>query len=346
MKFFRERFKVRKVTGWYWLLLGVWLLWLTWRLRQVLLLLLAAYLLMVLLQKPSAWVAKFTHLPRPAAVTVTYVTFGLLFLAAAAWLVPPILAQATTLLDNLNLDKLPAGLADDLRLSQDCLERWQVLLPNFAAAWTALLWLIGGNLSAFGALFALVVISIYLSLERDNLYKRSYWFTSDENLVARIQKFFLVVENHLGQWLSGQLVLAVVMGALLSGSLVLLDSRYALLLGVMTGLLQILLQVGLILSLLIGTVVFFIFDGWLVALIALVTYVVFWRLVDLFLLPRLFGESGTINPLASLILLLVGGELFGWRGAFLILPLYVIGREFYGFWWQDTVRARFGRRRK
>lgn len=128
-------------------------------------------------------------------------------------------------------------------------------------------------------------------------------------------------------FLRGQTVLAIVIGVLVTISMSVLGVRFALVLGLLAGLLEFLPIIGPVVSGLVGVLVaLFQVDNWLglspvwyAALVAGV-YLVIQQIENNVLVPRIIGQSLNLHPMAVLIAALMGGTLAGILGLLLAAP--------------------------
>jgi predicted PurR-regulated permease PerM len=129
----------------------------------------------------------------------------------------------------------------------------------------------------------------------------------------------------LGQYLRGQLLVMVILAAFYSIGLALFRFDLAVPVGVFTGLAIFIpylgFGLGLVLALLAGLLQFASLYG-LVAVA--VVYGVGQFVESLFLTPRLVGERIGMNPLMVIFALLAFGQLFGFVGVLIALPVSAV----------------------
>ena len=210
-----------------------------WFLRDLVMIVLTAYLLMLALQKPIKKVAKWTRLPMPAVVVTIYILALVVGVAAVSLILPALITETMNFLKQIDINSLAPGLAKDISNFNYNLTEWSEIFSRFASSFEAIFKLIGGTFNVLFMGVTLFVISIHLSFEHNEFYKKSYWFTRDEEKIVRVQKFFLVMEKELGGWISGQVLLMVIMGLLVGFGLYLIGVPYALPLGILAGVLEI-----------------------------------------------------------------------------------------------------------
>lgn len=147
----------------------------------------------------------------------------------------------------------------------------------------------------------------------------------------------------LGNYLRGQLILVVIMTAMTFAVLEILGVRYALILAVMTGFLEIIPYVGPITAAIIaGGVAFlngqnrFDLDPTYLALIILGSYFVLRHVEDYFVIPQVYNRLTKLHPLVIIFSVLAGGHLFGLLGLVLAVPIAATVKILLEFFTQKT----------
>ncbi len=148
-----------------------------------------------------------------------------------------------------------------------------------------------------------------------------------------------LVSRVFGQWLRGQLVLGLVVGAATFAGLLLLSvtvdpifGRFAVLLSVAAGILELLPIIGPILAA-IPAVLIALTAGLDAGIAALILYTAIQQLENYFLVPKIQGDAVELHPSAVMFALIVGAAIAGLLGAILALPITAAARDVfrYGF---------------
>ena len=142
---------------------------------------------------------------------------------------------------------------------------------------------------------------------------------------------YLKTRNKIGHWLKGQVLLSLVVGFIVFLGLSLLGVKYALLLGILAGLFEIVPFVGPIFS--GGIAVLVAMSGSLaLAGYTLILFVVIQQLENGVLVPLVMNYTTKINPTVLLIALLIGSKAFGFTGLILAVPAAVFFQEVVNAW--------------
>lgn len=133
------------------------------------------------------------------------------------------------------------------------------------------------------------------------------------------------VDVALAGFVRGQLTVALVLGVLLAIGLSIVGIDGALVIGLLTGLLNMIpfigTAIGITLSLLmaIGQL-----SGWAPILGVIIVFVVTQSLEGYVITPRLVGKSVGLPPVVVILAVLAGGEILGFSGLLLAVPLAAV----------------------
>jgi predicted PurR-regulated permease PerM len=173
----------------------------------------------------------------------------------------------------------------------------------------------------FGGFFTgitIIVVSFYLLLAHDDMNKGFLRMFPKQNR-EEIKDIILRVEDKLGSWLRGQLVLSVSVGVLTWIALTVAGVDYALPLAIMAGLLEILPTIGPIIAA-VPAIIVALSASPTLAFITLGIYVVIQLLENHILVPRIMAKAVGLNPLVVLLGIIIGAKLLGVAGALLSVP--------------------------
>ena len=175
---------------------------------------------------------------------------------------------------------------------------------------------------AFGAVFSLlvvVVIATYIVIDAEHIGQSLLTLLPPRQREAAVEVAGPVMDR-IGGYVRGQLAVSVCVGAVLAIGLTILGVRYALLIGALAAVLNVVPFVGSLVAAILGI---------LSALndspgLALGAAIVFWAtsvLEGKVLVPQLVGRATGLHPLAVMLVLLAGAHLAGLIGALVAVPL-------------------------
>ncbi len=157
-------------------------------------------------------------------------------------------------------------------------------------------------------------------------------------LIARIRKLLprrlepTVVElarecdSTLGAFLRGQMTVMFALGVIYSVGLMLVGLDLALLLGMLAGFASVVPYMGFIVGIVAASIAaFFQFDGWY-HLVAVWAVFGFGQMLEgMILTPLLVGDRIGLHPVAVIFAILAGGQLAGFVGILIALPVAAVG---------------------
>ena len=147
-------------------------------------------------------------------------------------------------------------------------------------------------------------------------------------------------DETLSAFVRGQLSVMISLGVIYGVGLWAVGIDIGPLIGIIAGLISFVPYLGSITGILMGVIAALVqYGDWTHVLLVLVIFVVGQLLEGYVLVPRLVGEKIGLHPLAVIFAVLAGGELFGFLGVLLALPvasvLVVVLRYFY-FRYRDS----------
>lgn len=175
---------------------------------------------------------------------------------------------------------------------------------------------IGHFLISFMTVFFL---AFYWLVERATI-KRALLRLVPPSRARAVNAVWLEVEQKLGGWVRGQLLVMTIMGVLAGVGFWIIGLPNPVLLGVLAGLGELVPMVGPFLAFAPAVLVALGIDPWL-ALVVLVYAVVIQQIESNFLVPRIMGHTVGVSPLTVVLGILIGAILYGLPGAFLAVPI-------------------------
>ena len=135
----------------------------------------------------------------------------------------------------------------------------------------------------------------------------------------------------IGGYVTGNLTISLIAGVATAIVLFAVGSGYAVALGLVVALLDLIPLAGATLAAIIVSLVVLVELGWIQCVIVAGFYVVYQQLENHVLQPLIYGRTVQLSPLAVLVAVLIGAELAGVLGALAAIPLagslQAIGRE-------------------
>ena len=145
------------------------------------------------------------------------------------------------------------------------------------------------------------------------------------NYKREIEDSLSDIEDSLGNWAKGQLILMIVVGVTSTIGLVIIGGgQYAASLGLLSGLLEFVPMVGPIAT---AFLAFFIYlpISPVKALAVVGLFVLIQQLESNILVPKVMQKISGFSPLTVLVAIFIGSEFYGVVGALIVLPTFMIG---------------------
>lgn len=281
--------------------------------RQILLLLFIALIGMSALS-PLVDRLEKKRIPRSVAILLFYVLiWGFISFGVAA-LVPPLVEQTAKI-----INILPQGIEQITQGRYNL----QFFEPQLNALPQQLLQIAFATFNNILGLFTFMVILYYLIMERSNLkhYLTFLFGATDQEKYA--EKFLNKLEQKLGSWVRGQLILMLIIGVMSYIGLMFLGIEFAIPLAFLAGLLEIVPSIGPTVSALPAILVA-LGHSPVLALATTALYFLIQQLENSFIVPKVMSKAVGLSPLVVIISLLIGWTLSGIAGAVLAVPAVLL----------------------
>lgn len=292
-------------------LLGLYFLWV---IQNLLYSLFIAFILMSAL-RPLVAAVKRRGVPHGLAVTGVYIGFVLFFIFLFGIIIPPIILETSTLIRNLPymLESVSPEIQRWVRL-----ESITQYVPNV----TNQIFSLAGNIFS-NIIFVLSTLffGYYLLLE-EQLIKRFFHQLFEEPKAEWYIMILEKAERRMSNWFWGELMLMTVVGWLTFIGLSLLGIRYAVPLAVLAGLLELVPNIGPMIAA-VPAIIIGLSTSPVTGFSALVLSFVVQQLENNLIVPVIMKRAVGINPIITLMALIIGGQLGGVLGIIVAVPIYV-----------------------
>jgi predicted PurR-regulated permease PerM len=266
-------------------------------------------------------------LPRALAVFLTVLS-GVAFMTLIGYLLS---TQVTEFSQSFPILRVRFGqLTDNLehwiRLKFGMSIQNQVLLLRKAldSSQAAIASVIG---TLFGTLTLILIIPIYmfmLLLYKNLILNFLYEVFLEEHSI-RVGEVLTQTKSAIQSYIVGLLIEMIIVSTLNSLALLIIGVKYAILLGILGGVINVLPYIGgfvsILLPVLIATVTK---EGYSAQLAVIASYLLIQFVDSHLIFPRFVSIKVQINALISLLAVLLGGAMWGVAGMFLILPMIAI----------------------
>lgn len=254
--------------------------------------------------------------PRQPAIFLVFFSFILLIIGLVSLIIPPIITETAAFLRNF--PSIVESINPDLQQYFDVSSLAQYL-PNVT---TNVVSLISGLFSNFIFVLTTLFFALYFLLEED-LFPRLLGPYLTKKEIRYYEEVALHVERRLTAWFWGQFTLMTIIGLVTYTVLLSLGVRFALPLAVLAGLLEVVPNIGPLLSSIPAALIGF-SDGPLRGISVLIAYFVIQQLENAFIVPFIMRRAVGVNPILTLMSLIIGGKVGGVLGVLLAIPFLII----------------------
>ncbi|MBV8460406.1 MAG: AI-2E family transporter [Candidatus Eremiobacteraeota bacterium] len=287
-----------------------------------------AYLIYPAVRRLSA------RLPRPLAILCVYAVIGLIIALIMVVIGPKLVAearsfgqdfpaflqqaQAQVLGPNAGyLGAVPLDIREEIVGAVD--QAAGTLQRNAGAIANQALTILVSLASVVTAFIIIPVLAFYLLLDADRLragFLRLVPVAHRDETLSVLHD----VDEIVGGFIRGQLVVGACVGLLITVMLLTLGIKYALLIGVFAGVVNIVPYLGAIASAVPAVLIALFTHGFGWALLVVAGYVLVNQIEGHIIAPNVVGQRVGLTPLMVVVAILIGAELGGLLGMFIAVP--------------------------
>jgi predicted PurR-regulated permease PerM len=274
-------------------------------------------------------------MPRVAAILLVYLGIGLFAAAAAVLVVPPLSDDARQLI--ASFPDLIGRIRKEMIAPSNPLVRYipasdRMYVANLPAQIGAIIQTYGiataertlgvllSTVSILATFIIMPVLSAYVLLDAANI-RRAFITLFPLRLQAKALAVLEDLDKTASGFIRGQIIDGVIVGTMIGTMLWLMHVRYALLIGVLGGVLNLIPYAGALVSFVPAVLLSLLYNGPANALVVTVLFAVIHQVDGNFISPRVLKASVGLSPVWIILAILVGSELFGAAGTFLAVPI-------------------------
>ena len=288
----------------------------------------------------------------PKSLAVLLVFFGLLVLVAIFLvIVVPLTINQTQLL----AANVPgyAGTAQNwvAALERSLEQHFPMLkLPNYGVSvgkigTSQLSGFISGAVASIGAIavntatgifiaFSAIILSVFFLLNDRQIAEGFIsMFPSRKRQTAR--KLVVEVTGVFGSYISGQVIVSAITGAVIAGATAVIGFKFSLIIGIISAVAYAIPILGMLIAELIAVPMCAPQGLWMVIWVQVIMFGMA-RISDNVLVPKIMGQSVGVSPIGAMFAVFAGGELFGIPGLILGIPaaalIKILWRYFAAPW--------------
>ncbi len=304
-------------------------MWLAWVTRPVLTPFLFAFVIAYLLAPLVDWCGR-RGIPRIVAILAIYLVFGGSLALAGVYVAPRLLQESLRMIHRLPvwtkavegywsfwLTKLhQAPMPASLRAMLD--QTTQRLATYLLGLVQSVLRLALGMVPGAISLLLAPILAVFVLKDLDRIRSR-FWTLIPWTLRPAVYKLGLDIDQALNGFIRGQLMVALFVGLLSAAWTLALGIPFALLIGALAGVTDVLPYLGPIVGAIPAVILALTISPWKVAYVV-IGFVIIHQLEGTVIAPKVVGDSVGLHPLIVIFALLGGAELAGVTGLLLAVP--------------------------
>jgi len=294
--------------------------------RDILAILFVAIILASVIDPIAAWASQ-KKVPRGITTFFIYFILFSVFSLVVALIIPPVAEQINQLSTNFGYywDKVISGFSvlhdysSQYGISENIQKGLQTVQGSLGKTAGGVFSTLG---SIFGGIVSLVltlVIGFYMVVEEDAI-KRLFRSVAPVNYQPYLLRLFFRMQEKIGLWVKGQLILSLIIFIFSFVGLLILGVEYALVLALMAGLAEFVPYVGPIIAAIPAVFLAFT-QSPIKALLVIVLYFIIQQLENNIIVPKVMQKAVGLNPIVSIVAILIGVRLAGVIGALLAIPV-------------------------
>lgn len=294
--------------------------------RDLLIIFIVSIILATLIDPLANWFAKH-RIPRALAVLLIYIVLIGVLVLTIVLLIPPLVEQsgqvikiistyAGGLIERISALKNVPLVKSLVSQNLEALGSIQAGLPGaVSGVFSTLTGVVGG----FVSFLLILVLTFYIVVEGD-AFKKFFKSISPEKYQPHLVGLMTRAQHKMGLWFRGALILAIIVGVMVYIGLTVLGVKYALVLAILAGILELIPYFGPFISAVPAVLLAF-SQAPAKGILVLVMYVIIQRLENDILVPKVFQKTAGLNPVVSIMSMGIGFIVAGFFGALLAIPV-------------------------
>ena len=315
--------------------LGLLLVYLAW---NVLTWILVAVILACALN-PAVEALERRGLARGYAAGIVFILALLVMTAIGFLIVPPLLAQVTEFVDTVPdfVDDLTRGqgplgwLQDDYQIVDRVREAVEAQgASGVLGLGLPILDVVRSVVTAVVGVITIVFLTFFMLLEGPRTIRGALDLVTPRAR-ARYERVGYDIYRTISGYVTGNLLISLIAGVSSAVVLFGVGSEFAIALGLLVGILDLIPLAGATLAAIIVSTVVLLETDWLRTILVIGFFLVYQQIENHVLQPLVYGRTVQLSPLTVLLAVLIGAQLAGVLGALMAIPvagtLLAIGRE-------------------
>ena len=197
---------------------------------------------------------------------------------------------------------------------------------------------IGSSIATF---FISIIISIYILKDSEyfiGLWKKLYSLIFKDTVAGKkCSEIFSIINDVFSKFIRGQLLEAVFVGVLSSIALTIVGIDYAIVIGVIAGICNMIPYVGPIVGTVLAAIMGLLSGRPIKIIYAIIAMLIVQQIDNNLLAPKIVGESVGLHAVFTMLAIIIGGNAFGLIGMLIAVPLAASFRILFNLWYEKKI---------
>lgn len=200
---------------------------------------------------------------------------------------------------------------------------------------------IGSSIATF---FISIIISIYILKDSEyfiGLWKKLYSLIFKDTVAGKkCSEIFSIINDVFSKFIRGQLLEGFCVGALSAIALSIARIDYAVVIGIIAGICNMIPYVGPIVGTILAAVMGLLSGSPIKVLYAIIAMLVVQQIDNNFLAPKIVGQSVGLHAVFTMMAILIGGNIGGLIGMLIAVPIAASIRVIFNKWYNNYTSSR------
>ena len=200
---------------------------------------------------------------------------------------------------------------------------------------------IGSSIATF---FISIIISIYILKDSEyfiGLWKKLYSLIFKDTVAGKkCSEIFSIINDVFSKFIRGQLLEGFCVGALSAIALSIARIDYAVVIGIIAGICNMIPYVGPIVGTILAAVMGLLSGSPIKVLYAIIAMLVVQQIDNNFLSPKIVGQSVGLHAVFTMMAILIGGNIGGLIGMLIAVPIAASIRVIFNKWYDNYTSSR------
>jgi len=301
-------------------------LWFLYFIRDIIAIAFVALIFSSIIDPLADWF-EVRRVPRSVAVLILYVILFSIFGLIIGVLVPPLVGEIRDLASNFSVvwDRLVSGavLFREYSVQSGFSENVEEGLSTLQSALTKA---VGGVFSTIVGIFGgvvsfavILVLTFYMVVQEDGM-KKMFRVLVPDHYQSFISGILGKIQRKITAWVKGQLLLSLIIGIMVYLGLSIIGINYALVLGMFAAIMELVPYAGPFLGGVVA-VFFALSQSTTKAFLVVILFIIIQQLENNILVPKVMQRAVGLNPIISILALIIGAKVAGIAGALFAIPV-------------------------